>query len=172
MDLLRARRIEMESGSPPAAVLERLRGLVANWRRSTLAAQAVPADIYGWSIDERGGQLIVRPRSYGFGAPLGIFEGRVQPSPSGSSISGEIRLHPWTRVFLIAVVALAAVVPVGAFMQSVSGEGGRSTPVGKIAGISAVLVAAALLLVDAGFRLLARNVRFLLAAAAQADRTE
>ena len=167
--LPRSRRVEMSSDVPPAAVLDRLRRLAANWRGSTLAGPALQAGIHGWSIDERGEGFVVRPRSSLSGAPVAIFEGSVQPSFSGSSICGHIRLHPFTRLFLIVVIVVAAAVPIGALFESVPGQDWHQHIVraGKILAISALIVAAGLVMVSGGMRMVGRHIVALLTAAAQ-----
>src|SRR5882724_88553 len=167
--LPRSRRVEMRSDVPPAAVLDRLRRLVANWRGSTLAGPALQAGIHGWAIDERGDGFVVRPRSSLSGAPVAIFEGSVQRSSSGSFISGHIRLHPLTRLFLIVVIVAAAAVPIGALFESVAGEDWHHHVVkaGKILAISALIAAAGLGMVSGGMRLVGRHIVALLTAAAQ-----
>jgi len=167
--LPRSRRVEMNADVPPAAVLDRLRRLVANWRGSTLAGPALQAGIHGWAIDERGEGLVVRPRSSLSGAPVAIFEGSVQRSSSGSFISGHIRLHPLTRLFLIVVIVAAAAVPIGALFESVAGEDWHHHVVkaGKILAISALIVAAGLGMVSGGMRLVGRHIDALLTAAAR-----
>ena len=167
--LPRSRRVEMNADVPPAAVLDRLRRLVANWRGSTLAGPALQAGIHGWAIDERGDGLVVRPRSSLSGAPVAIFEGSVQRSSSGSFISGHIRLHPLTRLFLIVVIVAAAAVPIGALFESVAGEDWHHHVVkaGKILAISALIVAAGLGMVSGGMRLVGRHIVALLTAAAR-----
>ena len=167
--LPRSRRVEMNADVPPAAVLDRLRRLVANWRGSTLAGPALQAGIHGWAIDERGEGLVVRPRSSLSGAPVAIFEGSVQRSSSGSFISGHIRLHPLTRLFLIVVIVAAAAVPIGALFESVAGEDWHHHVVkaGKILAISVLIVAAGLGMVSGGMRLVGRHIVALLTAAAR-----
>ena len=167
--LPRSRRVEMSSDVPPAAVLDRLRRLVANWHGSTLAPPALQAGIHGWAIDERGEGLVVRPRSSLSGAPVAIFEGTVQRSSSGSYICGHIRLHPLTRLFLIVVIVAAAAVPIGALFDSVAGEDWHQhvARAGKILAISAPIVAAGLVMVSGGMRVLGRHIVALLTAAAQ-----
>jgi len=167
--LPRSRRVEMSSDVPPAAVLDRLRRLVANWHGSTLAPPALQAGIHGWAIDERGEGLVVRPRSSLSGAPVAIFEGSVQRSSSGSYICGHIRLHPLTRLFLIVVILAAAAVPIGALFDSVAGEDWNQhvARAGKILAISALIVAAGLVMVSGGMRVLGRHIVALLTAAAQ-----
>jgi len=164
-----SRRVEMSSDVPPAAVLDRLRRLVANWHGSTLAAPALQAGIYGWVIDERGEGLVVRPRSPLSGAPVAIFEGSVQRSSSGSSICGQIRLHPLARLFLIVVIVAAVAAPLGALFESVPREDWHQhvARAGKILAISTLIVAAGLLMVSGGLRLLGRHIVALLTAAAQ-----
>jgi len=164
----RARRVEISSAAPPAAVVERLRSLVADWRRSTLAPAALQAGISGWSIEERRDLLVLRPRSTGRGSPLVIFEGSVQRSPSGSSISGQIRLHPFARFFLTVVVLMAAAVPLGALFESAPHEDWHQhvARACRIAPISLLIVAGGLLLAGAGVQLLSRHVLALLSSAA------
>jgi len=167
--LPRSRRVEMSSDVPPAAVLDRLRRLAASWRGSTLAGPALQAGIHGWLIDERGEEFVVRPRSSLSGAPLAIFEGSVQRSSSGSCIRGHIRLHPLTRLFLIVVIVAAAAVPLGALFDSVAGEDWHQHVVraGKTLAISAPIVAAGLVMVSGGMRVVGRHIVALLTAAAQ-----
>ena len=164
-----SRRVEMSSDAPPAAVLDRLRLLVANWRGSKLAPPALQAGIYGWMIDERGEGLVVRPRSSLWGTPVAIFEGTVQRSSAGSYLCGQIRLHPLARLFLIVVIVAAAAVPLGALFESVAGEDWHQHVVkaGKILAISALIVGAGLVMVGGGLRMVGRHIVALLTAAAQ-----
>jgi len=166
--LPRSQRVEMSSDVPPAAVLDRLRWLVANWHASILAPPALQAGIHGWVIDERGEGFVVRPRSPLSGAPVAIFEGSVQRSFSVTYICGHIRLHPLTRLFLIVVIAVAAAVPIGALFESVPGQDWHQHIVraGKILAISALIVAAGLVMVSGGMHVLGRHIVALLTAAA------
>jgi len=167
--LPRSRDVEMSSDVAPAAVLERLRQLAANWHGSKLAPLALQAGIYGWAIEERGERLVVRPRASLWGTPVAIFEGTVQRSSSGSDISGQIRLHPLTRLFLIAVIIVAAAVPLGALFESVPREDWHQhvARAGKILAISTLIVAAGLAMVSGGLRMVGRHIVALLTAAAQ-----
>jgi len=142
---------------------------VADWRGSALAGPALQAGIHGWAIDERGEGLVVRPRSPLSGAPVAIFEGTVQRSSSGSYIRGHIRLHRLTLFFLIVVIVVAAAVPIGALFDSVGGEDWHQhvARAGKILAISALIVAAGLVMVSGGMRVLGRHIVALLSAAAQ-----
>src|SRR5262249_23357178 len=135
--LPRARRVEISSDAQPETVIERLRRLVADWRGSPLAAAALQAGISGWSIEERRDLLVLRPRPTERGSPLVIFEGIVQKSPSGSSISGRIRLHPLARLLLVVVAVMAAAGPIRAPFETVPRggwpqHGGRARPIPPI----------------------------------------
>jgi len=172
--LPRARRVEISSDAQPETVIERLRRLVADWRGSTLAAAALQAGISGWSIEERRDLLVLRPRPTERGSPLVIFEGIVQKSPSGSSISGRIRLHPLARLLLVVVAVMAAAVPIGALFETVPREDWHQHVVraSRILPISLLIVAGGLLLAAAGVQVLSRHVLALLNAAAQGSETQ
>jgi len=166
MDILpRARPVDIRSAAPPAAVLERLRQLVAGWRGSKLAAAAMPVEIYGWSIEERPGSLVVRPQVRMWGWPYVIFEGSVQGSGSGSSISGRIRLHPVVRAFLIAIAVIGAAVPLGMLLEAGDWHE-HLIRAGKTLPISLIIVCGGFLIVRAGAYLYGRYVLALLSAAA------
>ena len=170
MDVLpRAQSIEIFSAAPPATVLERLRGLVANWRRTTLAPAALQAGIFGWVIDEGPSLFVLRPSRAGAGIPLAVFEGAIAQSPGGSVISGRIRLHRASRLFFAAVVILAAIAPLGALFDSAPGEDwhGHVVRARKILAISVAIVAVASLMLLGGLRMLGRHIRAVLDAAAQ-----
>lgn len=168
--LPRARPVELTSAVPPGAVLDRLRWLAANWRGSSLAGPALQAGIYGWLIEERRGGLVVRPRPNQSGAAVAIFEGNVDTTPSGSRISGRIRLHPLARVFLIVILAAAVLMPVGALFESVPLEDWHHHVVraGQMLAIGTVIAVAGILMLGGGLHVLGRHIVAFLDAAAQA----
>lgn len=170
MDILpRAQSIEIPSAAAPSAVLARLRELVANWRSSALAPAALQAGIFGWVIEEDPSMLVVRPRGLGVGTPVALFEGSVAPSSGGSLISGRIRLHGAARLFLVLVVAFAALAPIGALFDSMPREDwhGHVVRARKLLAISVVIAAVAVLMVRGGLHVLERHIRALLDSAAQ-----
>jgi hypothetical protein len=170
VDILpRAQNIDIPSAAAPGTVLERLRGLVANWRHTALAPAALRAGVLGWVIHEDASMLVVRPRPAGSGIPVAIFEGAVAPSAGGSIISGRIRLHTGARLFLVAVVAFAALAPLGALFDSMPREDwhGHVVRAAKMLPISVAVAGVAVLMLRGGLYVLGRQIRALLDAAAQ-----
>jgi hypothetical protein len=165
----RTQTAAITSDAPPGTVLERLRALVSSWPRTALAPAARQAGIYGWILEERAATFLLRPRPTRGGSPLAMFEGNVERSASGSCISGRIRIHYITRLFVIVLVVFAAGAPLGALFESVPREDWHHHVLRawKIFALGVSILVVALLMIRLGLHLLGRHIRALLTAAAR-----
>lgn len=166
--LPRAERIGIEVALPPEAMRARLRQVAADWRKSTLAPDALAVGVSGWTLEESAGHIALLPRPVNGGIPFVIFDGEITSSAAGSRISGVIRLHRGALVALIVIIGMAILMPVGALFEPVPAEDWHQhvLKARTFALFSAAFVAAALALLGFGARRFAGQIRAFLAAAA------
>lgn len=168
----RAEPIEIDVVLPPEAMLARLRDLAAGWRRSALAPSGLAAGVSGWNIEERSGQMVLLPRTLQGGAiPMAIFVGTLTKSATGSRLAGVIRLHRGALIFLVAMLALAVLMPIGALFEATPREDWHQHVVRArtLALYSAGFIAIALAMTGFAMRRVAGQIRALLTAAAGPD---
>jgi hypothetical protein len=163
--LPRGEHVEIEATHSRETVLDRLRQAAANWRR--VAPSGLMVRVSGWTIEEFADRIVVSPRTYRGGIPLAIFVGEVATSPAGSRIRGVIRLHRAALLAVTVVIAMAALMPVGALFESVPRADWHQHVVKArtLAWYSAAFIGVALGMAGFGVRNLARQIRALLDAA-------
>lgn len=91
----------LDSDDPPVVVVERLRARAKEWRESTLTTRARAAGIIGWVLGEAGQRIVLRPLIVGQNGWLPHFVGEVRATESGSRVIGELRLHWFSRGFML-----------------------------------------------------------------------
>ena len=164
---LHSARISLLSHLSPTAVIARLRELAPQRRHPTAASQA--ANIVAWRLSEQPDGFTLRPllmTPRDSWAPR--FVGVVQARDSGSCLSGEVRAHWTARAFSSVLIAAAAVMPILElfFPAPASSAHERISTALRMAIIGGGIVAAGLLMMYFGLRLVTAATRELLTAAA------
>ena len=121
--LLHSERLSFDSAASPDAVVGALKTAAAEWHESKLSAAARAAGILGWKVRVRDDRVVVRARIGGRNGFLPHFVGRLNTTPGGSVLSGELRLSWFSRAFMLIWLSLTGGAPVIALFEPIPGAG-------------------------------------------------
>jgi hypothetical protein len=108
--LLRSQQFVIESRLPPDTVLAQLQLRAHELSEAALSPAGRAAEVLGWTVRARNGQVVVTPRIASQSNFLPVFVGELRPTATGSVMQGRLRVHWFTRALLLVWVTNFAAV--------------------------------------------------------------
>jgi hypothetical protein len=120
--LIHPESLTITSTLSPAALADALRTAGAEWREGKLSPAARAAGILGWKVQIREDRVRVRARIAGRNSFAPYFVGIITTGESGALLTGQLRLHPFSRGFLLLWCGLLIVGPFASLFQPGAGK--------------------------------------------------
>jgi hypothetical protein len=162
MMLLPYRRFEVTSPLSAANAIERLRESVEpkRWMRVSRDHRVFEGTIDGMQFDVR--RIIHYRNSF-----IPLIRGRIEPAPSGSRLTGTMRIHPVVGAFMVLWLAIVVFIGVPILVGSLSDHWFN-----PVALVPLIMLAAGITLPFVGFSVEARKGLREMAAIVDASRAE